>query len=351
MMPIFICSFCPPVFRKTFFRPSCISVSITRDLTSNRPSFASNGPPSTREPPVGSERSNGKGTVPMAKHGAACTDASSRGASSWRIPAPDEAPPVPSTAEAATAAAPSAAAVALEASAASVAESGLTGLALIRTLNSRHRRGASCFTTSGLGCAICTEYSPGGSSSSRELRTPRCSPIQSPSGTWRAIRTRSMGKAEPASMKMIDATLSTTGILARTPSAPRKLDRSRTSVGPIDQPRAGNVMPLASAGNFSEHGRPESCSAKSSLSLLKLARPSVTKKGEFAFGLKFNSYVPAGTSATNCPKLSEFATVWPLETRLASMSALERSAGSQTRRITVRSSSFSVVFAKLSLKL
>mmetsp|Transcript_40017 Transcript_40017/g.105448 ORF Transcript_40017/g.105448 Transcript_40017/m.105448 type:complete len:249 (-) Transcript_40017:486-1232(-) len=247
MTPIFICNFLPFVSKNTFLRPSCMSVSIARVRTSSRPS-ASSGPPRTFEPPLGSEKSSGRGTVPTAKQGADSTAASSRACSSCFFPSPPVATACPSEAAAVSAA-----------SEASLVASGFSGVAMMRTLKSRQRLIFSILM--GFGWLTCTSYFPGGSSISSEFREPRCSPTQRPSGTVRAMRTRSSGRAEPASMYKTEADFSSTGTLPSKPSVPRKAACILMNLGPIDHPLGENVTPLSSDGNLSKQALPESAIA------------------------------------------------------------------------------------------
>mmetsp|Transcript_91886 Transcript_91886/g.246523 ORF Transcript_91886/g.246523 Transcript_91886/m.246523 type:complete len:249 (+) Transcript_91886:1311-2057(+) len=248
-----------------------MSVSMARVRIRRRPSL-SKGPPNICEPPSGSDRSSGSGLVPIAKHGAASTAASSLGdsSSSWVMPI------------AASDAAPR--------SGGSSAAGGLSGLAVMKTLNSRQRlMWSKSSPIRGFGCAMCTWYLPAGSSISNALRMPRCSPIHRPSGTWRAMRTRSSGMDEPASMYRMDGLFTSMGILARTPSRRRNLSDRRTTVGPMDQPLLWKATCSARAGTSSTQGRRESESAKSSRSRDSVARPTVTRNGAGALGRSLTS--------------------------------------------------------------
>mmetsp|Transcript_29845 Transcript_29845/g.85237 ORF Transcript_29845/g.85237 Transcript_29845/m.85237 type:complete len:249 (-) Transcript_29845:85-831(-) len=248
-----------------------MSVSMARVRIRRRPSL-SKGPPNICEPPSGSDRSSGSGLVPIAKHGAASTAASSLGdsSSSWVMPI------------AASDAAPR--------SGGSSAAGGLSGLAVMKTLNSRQRlMWSKSSPIRGFGCAMCTWYLPAGSSISNALRMPRCSPIHRPSGTCSAMRTRSSGMDEPASMYRMDGLVTWIGILERTPSRTWKCSDRRTTTGPMDQPVGGKDMPSARAGTSSAQARRESASAQSSLSRDSVAKPTVTRKGAGALGCSFTS--------------------------------------------------------------
>mmetsp|Transcript_32549 Transcript_32549/g.59156 ORF Transcript_32549/g.59156 Transcript_32549/m.59156 type:complete len:213 (-) Transcript_32549:718-1356(-) len=141
MTPNFSCRGLKGMEMKTFFRPSCMSVSITFCLISNRPSW-SMGPPNVFDPPCSSEKSSGSGTVPIEKQEAVSTAASSLALISLPKPA---------------------------ASCSSDFASGLMGEARTKTLKSRHRLMSST-RCEGLGWPSSNVYFPGGTSISSEFR-------------------------------------------------------------------------------------------------------------------------------------------------------------------------------------
>mmetsp|Transcript_39768 Transcript_39768/g.105338 ORF Transcript_39768/g.105338 Transcript_39768/m.105338 type:complete len:225 (+) Transcript_39768:2736-3410(+) len=184
-----------------------------------------------------------------------------------------------------------------------------------------------------------TVYLPGGASICKEFRRPRCSPIQSPSGTDSEMRTRSRGSVDPASMNRTEGTWSSTVIEPNVPVRERDREVSLTRLGPTVQPEATNMLPSARSGNCSTQVCPLSWRRRSSFIRETVPMPMVTKKGEpSTHGLRETSYLPGSSFTTSAPRSSDVAMTLPDCRTATSEFEFERSAGSQRTRNTHSSS-------------